>query len=515
MSGDYEDELCRGALRLVQELCFAPRARPPHPKCLEFTDLLRHRGHPRSGDGEVSVSLLSVIVTFCGIVLLGVSLFVSWKLCWLPWRHKGGPGGAPPRKEPPQSLGGGAFGDPPSERGGGGEAGLEPPPERCYLDMGPCPEGGRALGPPPAQGTPQVAAPGPPPELGGDAGTGTLPSASSQQHVGALGSSPPLAEDKPEPPSAPGLGQIQPELYGDGDGARGAAPTCGRLAVALRYAYGSQQLVVRVLRAAELPPKDPNGLSDPYVKIHLLPERKKKCQTKVHRRTLNPVFEETFSFGVPFAELPSRRLHFSVYDFDRFSRHDLIGQVVLDNLLEAVERGPDVPIWRDIVEGGGEKADLGELNFSLCYLPTAGRLTVTVIRATNLRAMDLTGYSDPYVKASLMAEGRRLKKRKTSIKKNTLNPSYNEALVFDLPQDSVRLVGLTIAVVDYDCIGHNEVIGLCRVGRGAEPPGRAHWERMLANPRKPIEQWHPLVEEKSLVTSRDKPGSVLEPVGPD
>ncbi|XP_064900501.1 synaptotagmin-3, partial [Columba livia] len=384
---------------------------------------------------------------------------------------------------------------------GGGLGGPAPPP--------------LVAPPPPGQGTPQVAPVGHP-DIGGDAAGGALSSATSQQHVGALGSSPPVSEDKPDPPpSAPGLGQIQPELYGDGDGARGAAPTCGRLAVALRYAYGSQQLLVRVLRAVELPPKDPNGLSDPYVKIHLLPERKKKCQTKVHRRTLNPVFEETFSFGVPFAELPSRRLHFSVYDFDRFSRHDLIGHVVLDNLLEAVERGADVPIWRDILEAAGEKAELGELNFSLCYLPTAGRLTVTVIRATNLRAMDLTGYSDPYVKASLMSEGRRLKKRKTSIKKNTLNPSYNEALVFDLPQDSVRLVGLTIAVMDYDCIGHNEVIGLCHVGPGAEPRGREHWERMLANPRKPVEQWHPLVEEKSLVTPRDKPGSALENVGPD
>lgn len=40
-----------------------------------------------------------------------------------------------------------------------------------------------------------------------------------------------------------------------------------------------------------------------------------------------------------------------------------------------------------------EKADLGELNFSLCYLPTAGRLTVTIIKASNLKAMDLTGFS--------------------------------------------------------------------------------------------------------------------------
>lgn len=40
-----------------------------------------------------------------------------------------------------------------------------------------------------------------------------------------------------------------------------------------------------------------------------------------------------------------------------------------------------------------ERADLGELMLSLCYLPTAGRLTVTVIKASNLKAMDITGSS--------------------------------------------------------------------------------------------------------------------------
>uniref|UniRef100_A0A8D2KSW2 Synaptotagmin 3 n=1 Tax=Varanus komodoensis TaxID=61221 RepID=A0A8D2KSW2_VARKO len=292
------------------------------------------------------------------------------------------------------------------------------------------------------------------------------------------------------------IGQIKPELYkqrsGESDSKKGEAPSCGRLSFALRYAYGTEQLVVRILRALDLPAKDANGFSDPYVKMYLLPDRKKKFQTKVHRKTLNPIFNETFSFNVPFAELPSRKLHFSVYDFDRFSRHDLIGQVVLDNLLEIAERDNDAPLWRDIMEGTSEKADLGELNFSLCYLPTAGRLTVTIIKATNLKAMDLTGFSDPYVKASLMCEGRRLKKRKTSIKKNTLNPSYNEALVFDIPQDSMEHVTVRTSVSKD--IGHNEVIGMCRVGSDADGPGRDHWAEMLANPRKPIEHWHQLVE---------------------
>lgn len=158
------------------------------------------------------------------------------------------------------------------------------------------------------------------------------------------------------------IGQIKPELYkqrsGESDSKKGEAPSCGRLSFSLRYAYGTEQLVVRILRALDLAAKDANGFSDPYVKMYLLPDRKKKFQTKVHRKTLNPVFNETFNFNVPFAELPSRKLHFSVYDFDRFSRHDLIGQVVLDNLLELAERDSDAPLWREIIEatsvsGGG------------------------------------------------------------------------------------------------------------------------------------------------------------------
>lgn len=57
---------------------------------------------------------------------------------------------------------------------------------------------------------------------------------------------------------------------------------------------------------------------------------------------------------------------------------------------------------------------------------------------------------DPYVKASLICDGRRLKKRKTSIKKNTLNPTYNEALVFDIPNENIESVSIIIAVMDYD-----------------------------------------------------------------
>ncbi|KAB0348791.1 hypothetical protein FD754_013648 [Muntiacus muntjak] len=36
----------------------------------------------------ISVSLLAVVVSFCGLALLVVSLFVFWKLCWPFWKSK-------------------------------------------------------------------------------------------------------------------------------------------------------------------------------------------------------------------------------------------------------------------------------------------------------------------------------------------------------------------------------------------------------------------------------------------
>lgn len=43
---------------------------------------------------------------------------------------------------------------------------------------------------------------------------------------------------------------------------------------------------------------DSGGTSDPYVKVFVLPDKKKKYDTKVHKKTLNPVFNETFTFKV-------------------------------------------------------------------------------------------------------------------------------------------------------------------------------------------------------------------------
>lgn len=267
----------------------------------------------------------------------------------------------------------------------------------------------------------------------------------------------------------------------------------GRLQYKLDYDFNINNLAVTVIQAEDLPGMDMSGTSDPYVKVYLLPDKKKKYETKVHRKTLNPVFNETFNFKVPYSETTTKTLVFAIFDFDRFSKHDQIGEVKLP--LNTVDLVQTIEEWRDLtsVEGEqGQENKLGDICFSLRYVPTAGKLTVVILEAKNLKKMDVGGLSDPYVKIALMMNGKRVKKKKTSIKKCTLNPYYNESFTFEVPFEQIQKVHLVVTVVDYDRIGTSEPIGKVVLGCNAAGTELRHWMDMLASPRRPIAQWHSL-----------------------
>ncbi|KAL7073603.1 hypothetical protein ACQ4LE_006933 [Meloidogyne hapla] len=64
----------------------------------------------------------------------------------------------------------------------------------------------------------------------------------------------------------------------------------GMLSYKIDYDFDKSNLNITVLSAENLPAMDLGGTSDPYVKLYLLPDKKKKFQTKVQRKSLNPVF---------------------------------------------------------------------------------------------------------------------------------------------------------------------------------------------------------------------------------
>lgn len=101
-----------------------------------------------------------------------------------------------------------------------------------------------------------------------------------------------------------------------------------------------------------------------------------------------------------------------------------------------------------------------------------------------------------------------MKKKKTSIKRCTLNPHYNEAFSFDISVEQIQKVKLVITVVDYDRIGASEEIG--RVVLGCEGSSgdweTKHWKEMLASPRRSVAQWHTLknIDQKYTVTNFER-----------
>jgi len=148
--------------------------------------------------------------------------------------------------------------------------------------------------------------------------------------------------------------------------------------------------------------------------------------------------------------------------------------------------------WRSLHPPVKEK--LGELLVSLSYYPSNNTLNIAVLKARNLKAKDINGKSDPYVKVWLMFGEKRVEKKKTPVYKCNLNPTFNQTFEFDVPWEQIRDCALDIAVMDFDTIGRNEMIGRLMLGtrNSSGPQETKQWADMIAKPRQTAIVWHRL-----------------------
>ncbi|XP_017379167.1 extended synaptotagmin-3 isoform X2 [Cebus imitator] len=116
----------------------------------------------------------------------------------------------------------------------------------------------------------------------------------------------------------------------------------GEIQLTVRYVCLRRCLRVLINGCRNLTPCTSSG-ADPYVRVYLLPERKWTCRkkTSVKRKTLEPLFDETFEFFVPMEEVKKRSLDVAVKNSRPLGSHRRkeLGKVLIDLSKEDLIRG--------------------------------------------------------------------------------------------------------------------------------------------------------------------------------
>lgn len=125
------------------------------------------------------------------------------------------------------------------------------------------------------------------------------------------------------------------------------------------------KLLVRVIEAKNIPAMDPNGFSDPYVRLRVGNQRHK---TKVVKKSLNPSWCEEFTFKVDDLK---EQLVISVLDQDTYKIDDFVGyiKVPVSRVFDADDKSLGTA-WYTLLPKNKKKAknkDCGEILLTICF----------------------------------------------------------------------------------------------------------------------------------------------------
>ncbi|KAM9401765.1 protein piccolo isoform 3-T3 [Salvelinus alpinus] len=137
-------------------------------------------------------------------------------------------------------------------------------------------------------------------------------------------------------------------------------PVTGEIQLQINYDKQLGNLIVHVLQARNLAPRDNNGYSDPFVKVYLLPGRgqvmvvqnasaENKRRSKQAGQSLNPEWNQTVIYkNIHLEQLRKKLLEVSVWDYDKCSSNDFLGEVLMD--LSNTANMDNVPRWLPLKE---------------------------------------------------------------------------------------------------------------------------------------------------------------------
>ncbi|NWH36719.1 SYTL2 protein, partial [Chloropsis hardwickii] len=134
----------------------------------------------------------------------------------------------------------------------------------------------------------------------------------------------------------------------------------------------------------------------------------------------------------------------------------------------------------------------GNIQFAIDYVEQLNELHIFICQCKDLAVADVKRQrSDPYVKTYLLPEKYRLGKRKTSVKKKTFNPVYNEILRYKIEKEFLKNQSLNISVWHNDTFGRNSFLGEVELDLGT-------WD--WNDPSNKQINWFPLKPRTSAIT---------------
>ncbi|XP_055470702.1 double C2-like domain-containing protein gamma [Psammomys obesus] len=308
--------------------------------------------------------------------------------------------------------------------------------------------------------------------------------------------------------------QPNPELEADSDD----GTVLGSLEFTLLFDADNSALHCTAHCAKGLKPPA-SGSVDTYVKANLLPGASKASQlrTRTVRGTRAPVWEETLTYhGFTCEDAGRKTLRLCVCEDSRLRRRRRappLGElrVPLRKLVPNRARSFDIclekrrltkrPKILDTargmslyeeeeveVEASGEER--GRILLSLCYSSERGGLLVGVLRCAHLAPMDTNGYSDPFVRLFLHPSSGKKSKYKTSVRRKTLNPEFNEEFFYAGHREELAQKALLVSVWDYDLGTADDFIGGVQLSGRANGECLRHWRECLGHCDHRLEVWH-------------------------
>nr|XP_057934645.1 protein piccolo isoform X2 [Doryrhamphus excisus] len=163
------------------------------------------------------------------------------------------------------------------------------------------------------------------------------------------------ATSSPAQPGSPSVGKKRHSSKASDGSKTPSHPVTGDIQLQIHYDKQLGNLIVHVLQARNLAPRDNNGYSDPFVKVYLLPGRgqvmvvqnasaENKRRSKLAGKSLNPEWNQTVIYkNIHLEQLRKKTLEVSVWDYDKCSSNDFLGEVLID--LSNTAQLDNVPRW--------------------------------------------------------------------------------------------------------------------------------------------------------------------------